>query len=530
VTQVVQTSELPAGVNALASADGKTIIVRAGLDSSARRRALREVLAATHRFPALALYPALADARIRRFAVEAADALSGLVQHAAGLLAPDSPIAAMVVSAAVVAAGAGVTVGVATGTIPAPSSPFTAAHGPAPPSASKRVHRRVTRMLAPYPDSYLGVYEAGAPRSYTPVIAFAHAIGHIPNLALYYSGWGEPFNVTFAAAARASGATPVIQMDPDGKNVSLAAIASGASRTYLENFAHAVNDYGQPVVIGFGHEMNASTYPWGHGHTPPADFVAAWRYIVTLFRGQGDYNVTWLWTININTPQTGPMSDWWPGDNFVTWVGIDGYYFSPAGTFTSVFGPTIADVNAITSKPILISETGADPPQSSEVRQIRGLFGGIRRRQILGFIWYDEPGHTGRDWRLEDNAPAMRAFRRAARGYRSEGSHGQPPRPGALRRHHRPDSVRDQAGTGPGAHRPGRGRRPGSAAGDNVLTRVPPDARRRPGDPQPPADRRGREAVMPPAARVLAPGEDGVDGDSVLHGGRAQLVPGEPEL
>jgi hypothetical protein len=418
VTRIVLTSGLPAGVNALASADGKRIILRADLDKAARRRALREVLAATHRFPALALYPALADARIRRFAIEIADAVSGLAQHAAGVLAPDSPIAAIVASVAVVAAGAGVTVGVATGVIGIPSSPFTAAHSPAPAGVPHRAHRRVTKVLPPYPDSYLGVYEAGAPNSYTPIVSFARAIRHIPNLALYYSGWGEPFNSTFARAALANGATPVIQMNPDGKNISLAAIASGASRRYLTNFADAVNAYAHPVVIGFGHEMNSGTYPWGHGHASPADFVAAWRYIVTLFRSQGDYNVTWLWTINVNAPQTGPISDWWPGDDFVTWVGIDGYYFSQAGTFNSVFGSTIADLSAITSKPILISETGADAPESSEVAQIRGLFSGIRRRQILGFIWYDEPGHTGRDWRLEGNTAATQAFRRAARGYR----------------------------------------------------------------------------------------------------------------
>jgi len=417
VTQIVQTTDLPAGVNALASADGKTIIVRAGLDTITRRRALREVLGATHRFPALALYPALADARIRRFAVEAADAVSGLVQHAAGLLSPESPITAIVASAAVVVAGAGVTVGVATGTIPAPRLPFAHANTAAPASVSKHLHR-VIKTLPTYPDSYLGVYEGGTPGSYTPVIAFAHAVRHIPNLALYYSGWGEPFNSTFAHAALANGATPVIQIDPDNKHISLAAIARGASRQYLVKFADAVNAYGQNVVIGFGHEMNASTYPWGHGAAPPADFVAAWRSIVTVFRSQDDYNVTWMWTININTPQTGPISDWWPGDNFVTWVGIDGYYFSPTGTFPSVFGPTIADLRALTGKPILISETAADSPGGAEARQIRGLFGGIRRRQILGFIWYDEVGHTGRDWRLEDNAPAAQAFRRAASGYR----------------------------------------------------------------------------------------------------------------
>ena len=38
---------------------------------------------------------------------------------------------------------------------------------------------------------------------------------------------------------------------------------------------------------------------WGYRHTSPAAFVAAWRHVVNVFRAQGAYNVTWLWTINI---------------------------------------------------------------------------------------------------------------------------------------------------------------------------------------------------------------------------------------
>src|SRR6185437_7678694 len=48
----------------------------------------------------------------------------------------------------------------------------------------------------------------------------------------------------------------------------------------------SVRDFGSPVVIGFGHEMNAYWYSWGYRHTPAATFVAAWRHIVTLFRAR----------------------------------------------------------------------------------------------------------------------------------------------------------------------------------------------------------------------------------------------------
>ncbi len=77
--------------------------------------------------------------------------------------------------------------------------------------------------------------------------------------------------------------------------------------------------------------MNATWYSWGYHHVPPATFVAAWRHVVTLFRDQGAGNVTWLWTINATLGSTGPIAAWWPGARYVTWVGIDGYYYRPRG-------------------------------------------------------------------------------------------------------------------------------------------------------------------------------------------------------
>src|SRR6185503_18780807 len=60
--------------------------------------------------------------------------------------------------------------------------------------------------LSTAPASYLGVYEKGPPRSYQPVAAFTRAAGQQPNLVGYYGGWGEPFEVSFAATVRRHGA------------------------------------------------------------------------------------------------------------------------------------------------------------------------------------------------------------------------------------------------------------------------------------------------------------------------------------
>jgi hypothetical protein len=263
--------------------------------------------------------------------------------------------------------------------------------------------------------SYLGLYERSTISSYAAVNQFAHAIGRQPNLVSSYIGWGESFQTGFATRAAQHGAVPLVQIDPE--NISLDAIAAGRYDTYLRSFASAVRAYQHPVIIGFGHEMNAWWYSWGYRHTSPASFVAAWRHIVTLFRAQGAWNVTWLWTVNvIGQQQAQPVRSpgpWWPGSSYVTWVGIDGYYFERSWTFAPLFGPTIKAVRALTHDPILVSETAAGTTEDQPAK-IANLFAGIRAYGLLGFVWFNVDKEQ--NWQVTGPA-ALSAFRRGAQTY-----------------------------------------------------------------------------------------------------------------
>ena len=274
-------------------------------------------------------------------------------------------------------------------------------------------HGSASAALPPRQASYLGVYEKGPPDTYQPVAAFTALAGKQPNLVGYYGGWGEAFKTTFAQTVRDHGAATLLQWDPTG--VSVARIASGGYDGYLRSFAASVRAFGAPVIIGFGHEMNAYWYSWAYRHTTPATFVAAWRHIVTLFRAEGADNVTWLWTVQADEPGTGPIASWWPGPDYVTWVGIDGYYYRPSESFYSIFGATIAEVRMLTGKPVLLSETAVGP-LAGQAGQIPGLFAGMRHYGTLGLVWFDIAQHGGlyaQDWRIEDSPGAEAAFRRA---------------------------------------------------------------------------------------------------------------------
>ena len=255
--------------------------------------------------------------------------------------------------------------------------------------------------------SELGIFEPGVPESYAPVADFTAASGVRPNLNVYYSSWYRPFQPAFAAGAARHGAVTLVQIEPAG--IDLAAIAAGKYDTYLRTYAAAVRSCGRKVILSFGHEMNASWYSWGFTHTSPATFLAAWRHIVTLFRAAGARNVTWLWTVNVtNASRVGPIAPWWPGDDYVTWVGIDGYFYGSSQTFDAVFRPTITAVRAITSKPVLIAET-ATAPAANKPAKVASLFAGVRVYGLLGFVWFD--ADKEQDWRLSDDPAAMAALR-----------------------------------------------------------------------------------------------------------------------
>jgi mannan endo-1,4-beta-mannosidase len=295
---------------------------------------------------------------------------------------------------------ASASVGVAVGRLAAsaPSHP-PAAHAALPPELA----------------AYLGAFEPESPPNYGVVASFGQMAGRQPDLLGYYSGWAQPFDTSFAETLHKHGVIPFVQIDPT--DASVAAIAAGTYDDYLRTYADSVQDFGHAVVIGFGHEMNASWYSWGYKHVPAATFVAAWRHIVTLFRKEGADNVTWLWTLETDQSGTGPIASWWPGAQYVTWVGIDGYYYRSSDTFASVFAQTIIQLRAFTSKPVLLSETAVGP-DAGQFAKIQDLFHGMAAYKTLGLVWFDKTQHAGlfhQDWRVEDNLQAEISFRLGVR-------------------------------------------------------------------------------------------------------------------
>jgi hypothetical protein len=263
-------------------------------------------------------------------------------------------------------------------------------------------------LLDPPSGKFLGVEANGAPDSLGPVRTFAAAATK-PNLIGQYVSWNTSFDAQAATRAWSYGALYYMAWEPYG--TSVAAIAAGDSNAYITKFATAVRALNVPIAISFGHEMNGSWYPWGTTGTTPAEFVAAWRLIHGLFTGVGATNVIWIWNPNdiFPVPQI-PLKPYWPGNAYVNWVGITGY-FSAGGpqSFATLFAPTMREVRQFTSEPFIIAETSVET-SSGEVSAVNSLVRGVAGHpEVLGFIWFNYD-KAGVDWRIQSRPVLQAAF------------------------------------------------------------------------------------------------------------------------
>ncbi len=269
-------------------------------------------------------------------------------------------------------------------------------------------------LLDPPSGKFLGVEAGGAPASLGPVKTFA-AAARRPNLIGQYVAWNTSFDARAVRQAWSYGALYYMAWEPYG--TTIADIAAGGSNAYITKFATAVRALNLPIAISFGHEMNGNWYPWGTTGATPAEFVAAWRLIHGLFTGVGATNVIWVWNPNdiFPVPQV-QLRPYWPGNAYVNWVGITGYFATTGPqTWATLFNPTMREIRQFTNEPFLIAETSV-ATSPAEVSCVNSLVRGVRRHQdVLGLIWFDYD-KAGVDWRIESRPTVQAAFDHDAAG------------------------------------------------------------------------------------------------------------------
>ncbi|MCX6653618.1 MAG: glycosyl hydrolase, partial [Candidatus Bathyarchaeota archaeon] len=243
-----------------------------------------------------------------------------------------------------------------------------------------------------------------------PIYGYDNWAGQYPN------GWGDDLNYLLGSGPQ--GLLPLFQ---DGTlhalslvwipatsttdQQTLRDIIAGTEDTYIITAANQCKTFGYPIYMRLGGEMNLHQEAGGWGLNPD-DFVGAWKHIVDVFRARGVSNVIWVWNPNCSEIKGSPYhwTDYYPGDGYVDWVGIDMFQYNDI----------VGDVNAAPEKliegiyndysarkPIAICEygtnsyflTGVDTPDAMRAAWLTAFFDAVELRPQVKMISYYYHNH-----------------------------------------------------------------------------------------------------------------------------------------
>lgn len=277
-------------------------------------------------------------------------------------------------------------------------------------------HGRLGARFEP-PDGsvYLGVST-----DFDRIGAFDATAGITSHPAIYnrYTGPDGPVSPTLSDAASIPGLTPMVSW-----NLPLAdgAVASGGLDAYLRAQADAVKAFDKPVFIRLDWEMNANWYPqWNAPAVPPTAYIAVWRHVYDVFQSAGAVNAAFVWCVNTwPGPGETDMSAWYPGDEYVDWVGVDGYPQS-APTGYLMDGPDglnpLASFATDHGKPLMLAEWAPQLPQPDTAAAVDLIldWAAAHPRTVKALVYFDF-ADGAKDFKLADHPTGAAELRRRTR-------------------------------------------------------------------------------------------------------------------
>ncbi|HEV3229507.1 MAG TPA: hypothetical protein VGY97_08540 [Solirubrobacteraceae bacterium] len=275
--------------------------------------------------------------------------------------------------------------------------------------------------------------------------SFVHQTGAQPSVFQVFIAWGQQ-NHYFLHRADGAHARLMIHLSTAWgadrpQLITPAQIAEGRGDDYLLWLGQQLADHGQPVYVRLMAEMNGHT-PYsaydsatgrrrGAGNSTSA-FRQAWRRVTLILRGGplaqvntalaalheppvrhagGDLPpapVAMLWVPQVagapDIPANSPRA-YWPGSDYVDWIGTDFYSRFPNWSGLERFYRT----RAFAGKPFVFGEWaiwGSDDPGF-----VRRLFGWSRSHPRVRMLVYNQGEQPGGVLRLDRYPRAARALR-----------------------------------------------------------------------------------------------------------------------
>jgi mannan endo-1,4-beta-mannosidase len=201
----------------------------------------------------------------------------------------------------------------------------------------------------------------------------------------------------------------------DTKN-TVELIANGEQDTYLNSWLNVTkvwlagpdgvygNGDDRRMYLRFAHEMNGNWYPWSGNTTA---YILAWQRFHNLAGkwGYDSSHVQWVWCVNYQDNGGIKMESYYPGDEYVDWVSIDGYNNAKSQSWSSWFTPEMVFDDMMNrlaalapSKPINIAEIGcstAGYTPEDKAQWITDVYVYLLQHNVKLILWFNiEDGYT----------------------------------------------------------------------------------------------------------------------------------------
>jgi len=243
---------------------------------------------------------------------------------------------------------------------------------------------------------------------------------------LFWSPWDKPYDEGEKAG-----------------RFGLQRILAGKCDKYIDDWADAARQYGKPLLVTWGLEMNGTWFPWsgyfsgagkvvGHKddrtlYAGPELYKRAYRYVVDRVRARQATNIMWGFHVNNYSSPRAPwnrFSNYYPGADYVDWLGLSVYGKMARSEGWAEFGDMMAGPYAEickldADKPVFVAEWGVGeyPPGdkagfiATALRDLPRKYPRLRLAVYWHERWENKDGSFS-NLRVNSSPEALNAYQR----------------------------------------------------------------------------------------------------------------------
>lgn len=300
------------------------------------------------------------------------------------------------------------------------------------------------KVLPPNDGVYFGIFSCGATEDSVTMNRLDETkklTGITPAWIYFSNNWfnGIKFPTHEVKLINKFGSTPFIRLMPRSDFTekkpdpvyTLQNITDGVFDKELTKWADDARDSEIPMMIEFGTEVNGDWFPWSGAQNgkEPHRFISAYRHIIDIFKNESAYNITWVFHIDaVSEPNVewNKMSNYYPGDDYIDWIGASIYGAQNPRDETENFLETFDSAYNVMrliseNKPLAILEFGTVVVKEKKIKPvwIKSVFKTVKdnrypRIKALCYWnsrWENDDG-TISDMRIDSSPDVLKIFRK----------------------------------------------------------------------------------------------------------------------